>query len=266
MNDKPTFKEFNGMLRDVVKTTEGRYFIVDNYVVLRRMQKAIIIGGLFIFSLIPQVLIAVGTIPYNAIFDFLLLCMLIGIPFEQLHYRLSRFKELKNDTEEFRDAEGWFSDSWSKAKRVFRLIMIIILLPILLFAFANSFTIQYIRSVIENLPEAQAEPYDKRDDMTIIPVSDDTDRVVVAKGDSTAIVVTVSGTAAIAQAFIDGQLMTKGFRRISQPSFFWQADYLINRYHIFPEEADVHDGSVLEMTCGDLHRKWVFDLTEEGAA
>lgn len=180
-------------------------------------------------------------------------------------YRISRFEEILPDSEDYVTASDGFAKKKTRLHRFFRLLAVPIVILVLLFFILNSFSVFYIRSIVENHPiMAQAESYNDRNILSIVQVSDETYRIVVPKNESPAIVVRVSGTALKAQAIIDGQPMTKWFHRKARINWFWEDKYLRSDYYILLSRSDIHDGSILEMTCGGMYRKWVFDLTDEG--
>lgn len=139
--------------------------------------------------------------------------------------------------------------------------MIIIML---VFAIMNSFTAFYLRSLIDDRETTvQTEAYNHSDCMTVSLIGENMEQITVPKDASPTIIVTVTGTPEWAEIVFDGEPMSSGINKYPYLNWFWEKDYFVCTYKIYLDYPYIHDGSVLEMMCGDLHRKWVFDLPEE---
>jgi len=260
MSDKPTFKEYRGMRFGVVKTEDGRYFAADSKNVLLRMLMAVyfvLVVGLYI----TVHSLAYKTIPANTLFDFAIFWSLLSWAPEWLRYRLSRFRELTEETDEFREAVSLFNSRFVKTGRI---LITVLAISVMAFALANSFTVQYIRCVIEDRPEMEIS-YGSGD-MTNAPDGDDAYQVTIPQGASPSFMVMVSKTLDTHALSLDGRPVTQRILRRTIPNWFWEEGYLKSRYYVFPDAEDIRDGSVLELTCGGLRRTIIFHIDESAGA
>ena len=138
---------------------------------------------------------------------------------------------------------------------------------IFLFALANSVSVLYILSQIENRPiMIQVNVKDETIDVPVPSTGGNTDQLIVPPGKDLSLAVTITGAIEKLQMRTDGRFINDWSLRRSHMSWFWEDEYFISDYYVFIDNSDIHDGSMLEMTCGNLHRKWVLDVAVEDAA
>ncbi len=74
--------------------------------------------------------------------------------------------------------------------------------------------------------------------------------------------VSTSGSPEPLQLALDGKSMP--VYNDFELRWFWDSDYFVQCGYI--DYADIRDGSTLTLTCGNLHREWVFDVADKEAS
>ena len=264
MNDKPTYREFWTYRKYYfVKTEDGRYFAIENYKLCMVVFVILFMAASYLCITAPQNLRFQGRVWSNIIFEGAILLFPLFILINKLIYRLIKFSEVGQDSGDFLEVDKLLGPVRIKTRQATDKTSYIMIIIMVVFAIMNSFTAFYLRSLIDDRETTvQTEAYNHSDSMTVSPIDENTEQITIPIDASPIIIVTVTGTPEWAEIVIDGEPMASGFIKHSYLSWFWEKDYFVCDYQIYLRYPYIHDGSVLEMTCGDLHHEWVFDLPE----
>ncbi len=259
MNTNPTRREFWRRSGDIVQTADGRYFKVENDSAMRGW---FAVGWIFINAAVV-ILIFLSShirIPDNCFFDQAVLVILIWWGLMRLQYRMARFREI---------TDGWegcisldrIHEKQRELSPAVRRIGWVLLAAVLLFSAANSFTAFYVRSHLDN--KAQIIKMELNGNNEVLLWKDgDGDEVDWPADVTPWLVVETAFTLDKASFSLDGEPYGRvNAYRETNISLFWRYDYFVKGYEI--PIFDVHDGSVLELTCGDMHRTIIFHIKDK---
>ena len=265
MNDKPTYKEYWTYRKYYfVKTEDGRYFAIENYKLCMVVFVILYTAASYLCLAAPRNLHIYGHVWLNTMFEGAILFLPLFILINKLIYRLIKFSEIGQDSDDFLEVDKLLGLVSIKTRQLINKISYIVIVLMCIFAFLNSVTAFYLRSLIDDRETTvQTEAYNHSDSMTVLPIGENTEQITIPKDASPIIIVTVTGTPEWAEIVLDGEPMSSGINKYPYLNWFWEKDYFVCTYKIYLDYPYIHDGSVLEMMCGDLHRKWVFDLPEE---
>ncbi len=266
MSDKPNFLRIpHEKIGNAVRTQDGRFFYNYNHKFVRRLDLCLRILVNAIFIATPGILILNGCLPLNIYFDFALVSLFATVFTRKLLCCLSKYEEISEDDQDYVTASGMFTNKRTLSKHAAHIVTVICFM-MLIFAVINSSTVLYLLSKIENRPILiQVTAKDETINVPAPPTGGDTEQLIVPPDKDLSLAVTITGAIEKLQVQVDGEINDWVIRG-PHMSWFWEDEYFISDYYVFIDNMDIRDGSVLEMTCGDLHRKWVFDVTGEDAA
>ena len=259
MSKKPTFIEYIFSRRaQYVRTLDGRYYIVENEPKPRRF--SIFLAALVLYYMVQLTVFFVlkQMLWRNLQFDFALIGIAGSSMLSYRRYRSVKFSDISGEEENLKEARTlgfnrYESRFWALCYVLFAALLLL-----------HSLSIFSLRSVIEH-------------DATVtrIIVTVDGYDVYDAGGgeleqhgssgynsEYARFYISIKKTPAHASFRLDGNQLTEGLDQNTLMSWLFDADYLKQSYELYIPKADIHDGSVLEMTCGDLYRKWVFDIED----
>lgn len=262
MSDKPTYKEFNRRSGDTVIVADGRSFIVENNGILRgiiAVYPILFYIAIFIFNQTDF-----GELHRNFVFDAGAIMIILYWPLMRLLYKLARFR-VNTEEDDYNCRLGF--DGMQRNRKpmtsaVTCRVSVAFFAIVLLFCIANSFFVFYIRSAIEDRAHFTTVTLsDDGEEINLLCIdSSDGDEVTLPADTTPLLFVETACTTEKLTITLDGKSSSFYIYEDAYASWFWETDYFIYRYRALIDE--IHDGSVLEMTCGDLYQQWVFDLPE----
>ncbi len=253
MADKPTLKEYlkyhNGRY---AKTDDGRYYTITTF-----PKNFIIMMVLVVLLAAPFLLVMFSDIPWRLeIAKDLTILYLIAVLFvPAIFYPFERFERIEEASEQYQKV-------LTRLNMRFNRIITLILAAFMALIFSlNSYSLAYLRSVLDT-PEAEMWIHMDEVDDSIELNTDDGDTIIIVPGG-------LSGEATIhlymwhtpvtPRLALDGEDFEPYDSYQSSPFWFDQhyfhqdCDYTINA-------ESIHDGSVLTLTCGKWQYEWVFDI------
>ncbi len=260
MSDKPTYWEFLFCKRDkAVKSKDGAYYCISysspNRQALIVLRILAWMAMAVVFGVFRSRLEAVGWFWPNMLTDYIVAATLIYFfGFGWLKYRLASYQRIPEGGDDYREA--------AHAKYGVRIVGLSIALILLSFAFiSSSFCTAYLRSLTEesrivNLNEADdIEDYSDKEEVTIVIPSEALGYIKFEVHHAPyPLVLTLDGQPL-------GDSVESVYRRWC---WIWEDDYF-NQFCLIPVWPPfIRDGSVLEITCDDLHRRWIFKLPNQG--
>ena len=265
MNDKPTYREYRKCSQgEFVKTEGGQYYKVEAGKTVKNTAKllSLIIAGIY-FCADILLIIFQDRVWQNLQMDILVFAVLLEYGIYRLAYRFNRFIQIEEGIHDY-----YVASSLVYKKRFYhnRIWTLLVMVPIL-FALLNSFSITYIRSRIEHnsaVSRVEIIQYDGLKE-TEISIIDGQGILLSARLKDVSVYISITRTPDAVQFYLDGQPVDEQFRHLGI-AWFWEKGFFPQKYELYFSKEEIHNGSVLEMACGDLYRKWVFDLTGEDAA
>lgn len=253
MLDKPTIKEYlkyrNGRY---TKTEDGRYYAIITYP--KTFTMLIILA---VLMAAPIFILRFSDIRWGAeISSDLLILFLIALLFlPAVFYPFERFQRIEEVSEQYQKV---LAQPNLKYSRVFTLIGTAIM--VLVFSL-GSYSFAYLRSLFDT-PEAELGIYADGMDGSVKLSTDEGDTIIVVRGElseEATIYLFTWHTPAIPQLVLDGKVVKARDARQSSP--FWFGQYHFHQYGTYPVNTkDIHDGSVLTLTCGKWQYEWEFDV------
>lgn len=250
MSDRPTYNEYAfSRTENVVQTADGLYFNVSTpkFTSAIRVLLYFLFVGLYIWLIFRR---SEGFIWPHLMLEAQLFLLLVLQVSNYIGYRLTSFREISADDEDHAEVSAWHygKPGFSAGK--------ILLVLVLVFLLLNSFSVTYLRSVINH--DAQVESINDE------AVTEDTQVITVPYNsyDQT-LYIQIIRTSQPAEFTFDGMPL-ENYSRNLLFSWIWEEGYFRQRYELFLD--DIHDGSVLNLTCGDITREWVFDVADEEAS
>ncbi len=273
MKDKPTFWEcFFHNCKGIVRCKDGRLFAIGNETKRKRINILVFIFFAIALSIIDIYLI-INTTYYwvNTQFDYLFLLTLANILSTYISYRCIHFELI------YENSEGYSSASSKKHNGKAGIITFAVLCIIMVFLLLNSSSLMYLKYALSGSAGTAfvtiSESYmgentqigsvlyqvsSANEDNTIfLPASSDSEKLYI--------VITSTRNPESLRGNLDG-LEAAVYKPVEPIPWFWEENYFVQKATLEVVCKDIRDGSALEMTCGNLHRKWVFDLPGEDAA
>jgi len=252
MEDKPTLKEYlRFRYMRYVKTVDGRYYIVF------RPRLYWIAPTIFALAvLISSIFMLVFNTPWNISIthDMVAILYILSFLLPRLIYRYERFALLQQGSQEYDKA---YAMPYPKHMRTVWLITTIFVC--IVFSM-QGFTLSYLRSLAD-MPQARS---------TIKWTEGESHRFDTEDGDSIITIPTKTGnrvefslhtyhTPYAPQLMIDGNDIEYEFSKYSRDSTSVISNYYFSQEIEFTVPvADIHDGSVLTVTCGKWRYEWTF--------
>jgi hypothetical protein len=262
--DKPTFSEYvfrsNG---NVVNTHDGRYFAYEETEGNARIFKTFLFVyylGIPALSAICVVLGLFVELWDNLLFDMLFIWTLFfsisAYALNRQLYQNSDFTEVCEDSGDYAEVKKW---KFSGKRTAFSFFVTVLAA---VFFLANSVCLFSVRSAAANKAEIV------RVEMNETPLlNQETINPRILKGQITNATLKLTAEARFTPHYItwtlNGEKLKDSVYREFDLCWFWNRDYLVQRCTLYIPLGDIRDGSVLEMACGTLHRRWVFDLSAE---
>ena len=292
MNDKPRFLEYilrSRSIGNVVKTSDGRFFVIANTKTFIKVFRFLFILETALIGLSLQLPGFFNLWPNlgfdlwpNLGFEFYILAEVIFLATQWLQHHLTFYEPIAPGSEDYREVTEWFQPKIRKIRRstsgasgrVFGIIQRffnILAALFLIFALLNSHTSQLVRSLFDSQPLiASVEiTHPSGENRNVLYSDDDNDlpdTIALTSGDDLFFEVIVSRTLSPAKMQLNGTPLPNEWwlGTNKRSSFFWEEDYL-KQIYIY-SLSNIHDGSVLTLTCGPLTREWVFDVADKEAA
>lgn len=260
MDNKPTFNEYIFHNKyDIVSCKDGRHYLITNPK-SRIFDVALYISlYVLLFIAIPHCLsLSVHLIGEDcwALLFLLYFCLI------RIQYRFTRFEDISHDED--------YQDELKPYKRRGEYILKVLFAIIFIFLILNSYSFTYLISRIDDntrltetkftmgnssavhLETKESVDYSKLNEI-ILPTNDETNYDI-------SMLAIVVGSPELARISVDDKLLIKDVSRYIYKFDFWEPDYFKQEYFI---KTKVHDGSVLELDCGSLHREWTFRCQTE---
>ena len=280
MNDKPTYKELSprslknkptfieyafSHRSQYVRSLDGqRYYLVEDEPKPRRFSFFFAAWFLYLVVLAVSELLLKQPLWHNLQLDFFFAGMVVPGLLRYRWYRHVSFRKISDDEDHFNEARKL---GFNRYESRFWAVAYVLIAALLLL---HSLSFFGLRSAIEHSEAVRVivsiDGYDVLEDGSR-PEDEMEERSGNAYGYA-AFFITIYRTPFRASFNLDGQPLTEGLERFGfmHMSWFFANDYLEQSYGLDIPIVKIHDGSVLEMTCGEMHRTWVFDLTEEDAS
>lgn len=260
MSDRPTFWEFAFHRRgNVVKTIDGQYLLLagsDDYPDRRYDPSRWGLGMLFALGFFAQYVILSMKLRPNFVFDLMVLWGALLWLVYFIQYRRTRFEFVDADSVNLFEVSEWFTRPSATARRVKSIVISFFLLLLWLFAALNSVGFSYLRCLSSNSPRVLSIDILASDDAD--PVNPDTASLIYRTKQDYSLVmdITVAQTNRNAVFALDG--VAVNLVTTDKPVFFLWQPVFPTRYMLIIGRDSIRDGSVLTLTCGSLHREWVF--------
>ncbi len=265
MKDRPTFREFLFYYRKAfVKSTSGGFYTPVNSRKAKALYFVVFLAFEVMLFTVWILTMHRGQLWPTRMIDFLLLLNLGNLLCQYPHYRFTRYERIPEDSEAYARA------STLKYPSKATVISMSLLAAILLLVALQSTGASYVRYWLDGgamITQADISigGHDKPLPLAQEALSGDAPmlQIPAASGSpSVSVSVTTSGSPEPLQLMLDG----KAARVFADQElrWFWDANYFVQCGYI--DDADVHDGSVLTLTCGELTREWVFEVADEEAS
>ena len=266
MNDKPTYRDY--LFHDNGKyiRSGGQYYSIvtskKRKIVFRtvRISFLVIVIGLLIWLMCsntsgPNLGDASGP---NLGDGFLTVCLITEI-LSILKYRHARFVIVPEGSDAYREASELQYSASSKVKEVvLTCVVLIILVP-------GSYTVSYIRSLADHSGGIVSTSIESREDILYSSENVTEENILVSVPDladhSLFADITVTQSPSHARLMLDGQPLPDKYQPQMGGSTLFSNDYFKQSTLFSIPVSQLHDGSTLTLTCGDLRREWTFDLT-----
>ncbi|MEM5770884.1 MAG: hypothetical protein AAGU32_21770 [Bacillota bacterium] len=255
MEDKPTLKEhLQSRYGRFVRTNDGCYYATIH----SRCYWAISISLLLIVA-VPAFILLFTNIPWHTGIanDMLVIFNILSFLLPRLTYRFEKFVLLQEGTEDYQNASGM---RYSKHMRAVWLATTIFTCAV--FA-SGGFTLSYLRSLTDT-PEARCsikwaqgeygeyQTVDTEEGGSSITIPPEMEETVQIR-------LVINHTPYAPELLIDGKTVHSDFDK-----FFRDSTLVFSKLYFYQvvestiTAADVHDGSVLTLTCGKWSYKWTF--------
>ena len=273
MNGRPTYREYRISLAygNMIMTPDGSFYAILNKWLntFFRVLSAIA----FIIGSLGPLIIFFNDLWLNLLSEFYFLIFFLPILLNYPKYLLLHFMKLEPGNCDYEKAARLFEPRQKKRKtsgKVLSTVGAIILASMFMFILLNSHTAQLVRSLFDSRPRLATYEVTNRqagkdvevlysagkeNPQTVIYLpADDQNHIYVD--------IMVSRMLTPAQLSLDGETLSPNINLYSrQFSWFWESEYLKQDFFFYLE--DIHDGSVLNLTCGDLHQEWVIEMADE---
>ncbi len=248
MRDRPTYWEYRFANRnEYIRTKNGRFFHaeLDKPAKWRVFGVGIAVLALFLVCFLYFGLNTNQFATFSLLFDSIALNLFSILLGNLLRYHFSRFYLIQESSDE------------SSPAPTHRLQKVLFILALILWTFAalNSSSARLLYSAAADNPEVVIATVDGYQ-LDAFPVTDT--NVVSLSGLPKSIHLNISITKAVRNPTfrLDGQLISDyDAHQRYRYHFFWEEHYPRSDYRIW---LDIHNGSVLTMDCGDIHREWTF--------
>ena len=226
--------------------------------------KALLVMGVTV-GLLVNVAVAIpflvcwdGSRPQNYLFDQNVLWALLWWGIKRLQYRFARFQEVTDGSESCLSSGELIIPEYG-APLAIRRIGYGLLAVALLFCAANSLSAFYVRSLIEKRARfVSIEFYGQGE---LLWKENGGDDVSWPEGVRPRALVDTVCTLEKVSLILDGQPLDDGYDFGISTNWFWQEDYFF--HYLEFRVPHIHDGSVLEIICGDLRRTIIFHVGDE---
>ena len=262
MKDKPTFKEYLFFNKDnIIKSADGSY-----YTPASEKAKYTYVGILLVLSIVTFVLLQFlysrTFWPRN--FDFTLGFVMVIVLSYSLAYLFTQYERIPESSEDHRYAS---SLNFSSIPAIVTLIFFSV---VFIFLILQSTGMTYMRYWLSggSVRVIQTSIEIRGDDDSLLYNTDDFDsnggviQIPSLPADASAdIKIITSDSPEPLMLSLDGNNDVCVQPAYVQQNWIWMTDYFVQEGYLF--DPDIHDGSILTLTCGDLYREWVFEVDEE---
>ncbi len=270
MNDRPTYKDYKQSHAEgnVIMTPDGSLFAILNMWLYKLFNffSNILLGTV---GFISAIMVLFNGMWPNLMFDFFFAAFVLSHFLGYPKYILLRFIRLEPGNLDHKEASSWFPPQQEQRQNSSKVLDIagkVILACMAIFILLNSHTTVLVRSLFDSPRLVSAEIL-QNGSIDILDDSSSTSTVITIPtnlSNELDVQVVMAYTAETAEFALDGKPVIDDFTLGDKAlSLFWQPDYLMRRYDL--NLTKIRDGSTLTLTCGDLHREWVFEVDEEGA-
>ena len=199
--------------------------------------------------------------------DIILLLGISRVLWSLLKYRRSLFAPVPEGTAAWRDAAAL---KYSSVKPAATIAANTFLVLVLMLNASGGFTLSCIRSLLDgggvvsaefSTDSAHAFYSDEQvtDEIVQVPIPDPSDGTVW-------IDIAVIHTPYSVRLSLDGKPLPEKQQLVKDLAAYALLDYFKQKVHFDLSGAQLHDGSTLTLTCGNLVREWVFDAADEEAS
>ena len=255
MIDKPTLKEYikyrSGRF---TKTDDGRYYTITTFRIT-----LIVMMVLFVLLVLPVFIVMSSDIPWKFEIskDILILSIIIALFVPAIIYPFDRFERIEEGSKQYQKV---LAQPNLRNSRILTLISAAVLVVVLSL---SSYSLAYLRSLFDT-PDAELGIYTDGMDESIKLSTDEGDKIIIVPvelSEEAIISIFTWHTPAIPQLALDGKIVKA--RDAHQSSPFWFGRYHFHQYGTYSiNTKNIHDGSVLMLTCGEWYYEWVFDVAE----
>jgi len=247
MEDKPTLKEYLGC-RDMryVRTIDGRYFVITT------PWYWLIPVTLGVYFIILSVILWVADAPWNVSItdDLVVIISIIVFLLPRRIYRIEKFELLQEGSEEYIKASA------RTYYRGMRIALLVVTIFICVVFSLSGFTLSYFRSLTDTPKAEGLIGWATREGQRF-----ETDQGDIAlpaeKNESVNISINTFHTPYVPQLMLDG-------KTIEIDKYSSGMTLLFSEYY-FSQDIDatifatnIHDGSILTLTCGKWSYEWMF--------
>jgi len=250
MTDKPTLKEylrFRNM--SYVRTFDGRYFKIAN---LYFTFPLLMIVALLLAA--PSLIMLYIDVRWHSSIshDLIILFVILSLFLPRLIYRFEKFELLQPGSEKYQKAST--REYWGRLTAVITAVLIISVNSV------SSFSLSYLRSLADT-PETRcsiswAKGEDRAFDL------EEGDRIIMLPAQSdrrVGITIKLYHTPYAPELTLDGKVIDYDFGEYSGDwTYLLDNDYFSQKISAKVPAADIHDGSVLTLTCGKWSYEWTF--------
>lgn len=249
--DKPTLKEYMKYRGGrFTKTHDGRYYSIKTY-----PKNFIIMMVLVVLLAAPSIGVMFLDIPWRSEIskDLLILFFILTLLVPAIFYPLERFERIEQGSELYQNAIA------QTDRRENRIITIVVVTLVIIVTSLGSFSLIYLRSLLDT-PKAECMIYIENSDASIKLYTDKGDTNIAVHGEPSGDVrinLYVWHTPAIAQLKLDEDVRESS-DEYQHGRYWFDQNYFWQDYDYTIDAEDIHDGSVLTLTCGKWQYEWVF--------